>query len=455
MAYRCLRTFYILLLPLIKTPVRKFILIFYFLILFSIKDYVISICRALFFASFLRVQYLSKPLLPRELIQLHMVFKHGHRSPFRIYNTDPNPRELWPEGLGQVTQLGRLQLFVLGRHLKQRYKHFITSNPNEIEMQSSDAFRCMNSAYCFLAGLYPPDEEREFMSNFPWQPIFVNYVPEPDEKYLQSNPNCPKYEACKARVRQSTEVRHFNNKYREFFEYWHVGADKVIINFDNAGDLYKTLSVESDSNLTIPRWALKYWDELVHMADVSYYYHFMTKQQQRLRGGPILGLMLERMKDRIQGNNNQIKVYGYSGHGSNIAAIQCTLLSYDMKHAPHAAIIVLELYREMRGGHTVRFLYYNSSHPERQVEDPFVFVLPGCSEFCPVELFEEFLSDIVPEDWDSECEEDDDKENDFVPIQQAAYFQEKPWGSSSAGTLMAGFTSSFILLIFTVFLYMQ
>ncbi|XP_054713823.1 lysosomal acid phosphatase-like [Uloborus diversus] len=438
-----LRNLYLIFSSIAKPRLQSLLLAFYFVILFLAKDYIFNAVELLFSGKHEFVRHQPH----RDLIQIQVIFKHGHRSPFRLYKTDPNPKELWSEGLGQLTKLGRLQLYVMGDHLKKRYSHLISSNPNEMEMMSSNASRSMYSAYCFLAGMYPPDEEWAF-AEIPWQPIPVLYVPEEEDMHLQSNPNCPKYEEVKRRLTKSEEVLRFVGQYKTFYEFVHNKSGSPCSTFEGAGDVYKTLSVEGDSNLTIPEWAVQSWDELIHQTDVGYYWHFATKVQHRLRGGPILGLIFDRMKSRIDGEHKDIKVYGYSGHGSNVAAIQCALLLYDMKHAPHAATIVFELYRDYQDNYSVRFVLFNSTHPERRLEEPFVFKLHGCDEYCPIESFERFIKPIVPHDWRKECAERDDSEKDYVPIQYAECVNPRKELTSAAALTNHNFilTIGFVLI---------
>lgn len=38
--------------------------------------------------------------------------------------------------------------------------------------------------------------------------------------------------------------------------------------------------------------------------------------------------------------------------------------------------------------------------------EPFVFIIPGCSAACPLEKFVKLVSNIIPEDWEHECQID-------------------------------------------------
>ena len=47
----------------------------------------------------------------------------------------------------------------------------------QIQIESSDENRCLMSAYCNLAGLYPPDNDQRFNQSLDWQPIPVHTRP--------------------------------------------------------------------------------------------------------------------------------------------------------------------------------------------------------------------------------------------------------------------------------------
>jgi hypothetical protein len=38
-----------------------------------------------------------------QLVLLHTIWRHGDRTPIKIWPNDPNQEESWPEGLGQLT----------------------------------------------------------------------------------------------------------------------------------------------------------------------------------------------------------------------------------------------------------------------------------------------------------------------------------------------------------------
>lgn len=51
-----------------------------------------------------------------------IVFRHGDRTPVDPYPTDPWKNEsLWPVKFGELTNIGKMQHYALGKWLRQRY----------------------------------------------------------------------------------------------------------------------------------------------------------------------------------------------------------------------------------------------------------------------------------------------------------------------------------------------
>lgn len=115
--------------------------------------------------------------------------RHGDRTPVATFPADSNndnPSN-WPQGLGQLTNLGKLQCFELGQFIRQRYGQRLipsTYSDNDIYIRSTDVERVLASANDLLAGLYPPaTDEHAWNTCLPWQPIAVHTVPS-DEEWL-------------------------------------------------------------------------------------------------------------------------------------------------------------------------------------------------------------------------------------------------------------------------------
>uniref|UniRef100_A0A3B4BDH9 Lysosomal acid phosphatase n=1 Tax=Periophthalmus magnuspinnatus TaxID=409849 RepID=A0A3B4BDH9_9GOBI len=144
-----------------------------------------------FFASLLLSLLVSLPLSfsPPVFVSLLFLFRHGDRSPIRAYPTDPYQESAWPQGFGQLSQVGMKQHYNLGQFLRKRYTGFLKESYDrqEISVRSTDFDRTLMSAEANLAGLYPPNGSQVFNPDIKWQPIPVHTVPMPEERVGNSS----------------------------------------------------------------------------------------------------------------------------------------------------------------------------------------------------------------------------------------------------------------------------
>ena len=135
--------------------------------------------------------------LPPELTglkQVHLLFRHGDRTPISAYPNDPWRNYSWPGGWGQLTTRGIKRHFQLGQWLRQRYSGFLSDqyDREEIVIRSTDTDRTLMSALSNLAGLFPPDSQQTWNTNLAWQPIPVHTVPQEEDYLLSSHAFCPR-----------------------------------------------------------------------------------------------------------------------------------------------------------------------------------------------------------------------------------------------------------------------
>ncbi|GIY36694.1 venom acid phosphatase Acph-1 [Caerostris extrusa] len=341
----------------------------------------------------------------RQLIFLQVLFRHGHHSPFSVYPLDPTPDSYWIEGLGQLTKLGRIQHYAMGKHFRKMYEDFLSHDVQEVECLSSIAFRSLFAGYAFLAGFYPSAAGRSIGEGLDWQPVPCHFLPLNKDKYLQSLPNCPAAEMDKSVLFRTKSAAQFMESYK----FWSAKSGLSVQNYGDAGSLYKTLLAEKTENLSIPRWAEDTWEHLESNGNVCYHFHFKTRLLHRLRAGPVVEKIMKQMRRKAENPNDKLKVYVYSGHGSNVAAVLQALLVFNDRIPTYGSTILFELYKEEDGAHTVRLLLSNSTYPERHIEEPHVLYMPGCPEYCPLEDMERSTSDLYPLDWERECLEVDEQ----------------------------------------------
>ena len=79
------------------------------------------------------------------LKSLFVVFRHGARAPFSIYDGNPHGLDAWPNGLGELTERGKWQLEQVGKFLRRNYSAFLSGSVDEVDLRSTDSTRLIES----------------------------------------------------------------------------------------------------------------------------------------------------------------------------------------------------------------------------------------------------------------------------------------------------------------------
>ncbi|XP_074961538.1 lysosomal acid phosphatase isoform X3 [Phalacrocorax aristotelis] len=205
------------------------------------------------------------PARPRSLRFVTLVYRHGDRSPIKAYPRDPFQEGVWPQGFGQLTQVGMRQQWKLGQALRRRYQGFLsdTYRRQEIFIRSTDCDRTLMSAEANLAGLYPPEGQQMFNPNISWQPIPVHTVPESEEKLLKFPLTpCPRYEQLQNETRHSAE---YINKTKANWQFLQMVANETgiwNISLECVWSVYDTLFCEHDTTLVALQMALDVYNKI-------------------------------------------------------------------------------------------------------------------------------------------------------------------------------------------------
>lgn len=106
--------------------------------------------------------------------------RHGARNPVTFYPNDPYKNLKWPGGLGALSPTGSIQMFTLGKYLRQRYWRLLPRDglysKENMEIISSSEDRCVASVESFLASfMAPPVKNNPLKIN--WQPVAINTIP--------------------------------------------------------------------------------------------------------------------------------------------------------------------------------------------------------------------------------------------------------------------------------------
>nr|XP_042904495.1 testicular acid phosphatase homolog isoform X1 [Parasteatoda tepidariorum] len=357
------------------------------------------------------------------------LYRHGDRSPIYMYPNDPNPKGIWPEGLGALTELGKQQHRNLGKYFRNHYQDFMTSDPSEINVLSTHKSRCIQSAISNLQTFYPFNEAVEFQEQANDAQIPIFYMASAYDEILGTDVDCPRLRNEKKKA-VDEKMDKLSGKFREMFEFYSYHAGDEINSWRMAVSLYDTLFIEKKHNHMIPEWADAYWSKLEEILELAHSWH--TGIALRLRAGPFLKYIIENMHDKIHGIS-RFKFHAFSAHNVNLNIISKALSLNLSTKPPYCATLIFELYSGTTNSNFVRILYLNSTEPEKEIEEPHVLLLGDCEEFCPLEYFMKYTRYLIPLNFQEECK---------IPEYQQTNF---PFG-----IIMAVF-GVFILIIIAVF----
>ncbi|XP_060005831.1 prostatic acid phosphatase isoform X4 [Lagenorhynchus albirostris] len=284
--------------------------------------------------------WLDRGVGAKELRFVTLVFRHGDRSPIETFPNDPIKESSWPQGFGQLTQLGMEQHYELGQYIRKRYEKFLNKSykHEQVFVRSTDIDRALMSAMTNLAALFPPEGISVWNPSLPWQPIPVHTVP--------------------------------------------VSEDRGVHNF------------------TLPSWAtedtMTKLKEISELSLLSLYGIHRQKEKSRLQGGVLVKEILYHMKSATQPLNHR-KLIIYSAHDTTVSALQMALDVYNGILPPHASCHLTELYFE-KGEYFIEMYYRNETQHE-----PHPLTLPGCTPSCPLTKFAELVAPVISQDWSTEC----------------------------------------------------
>ncbi|XP_076378383.1 venom acid phosphatase Acph-1 [Megalopta genalis] len=267
------------------------------------------------------LHYSVKAELKLQLVQV--LFRHGERTPIReeLWPKDPNDLSVYePMGLGQLTNMGKVTEYDLGKLLRKRYDKFLGDvyHPTDLYAQSTDVDRTKMSLQLVLAALYPPSAEQAWNKRMPWMPIPIHYIPEIVDYLMKPDFMTIYLEALK-NVRNLEEIRRKVSQYDDFLNFLSEKTGITEVNVTRGYKIYNNLSSQKSMNLTIPEWCTKdVIKTLQSIVILEYEIRSHTTQLKRLNGGPLIRTFIENIQMN-EGRKRPRKIYLYSGHETNIA----------------------------------------------------------------------------------------------------------------------------------------
>ncbi|XP_036705446.1 prostatic acid phosphatase isoform X2 [Balaenoptera musculus] len=317
--------------------------------------------------------WLDRGVGAKELRFVTLVFRHGDRSPIETFPNDPIKESSWPQGFGQLTQLGMEQHYELGQYIRKRYEKFLNKSyrHEQVYVRSTDIDRTLMSAMTNLAALFPPEGISVWNPSLLWQPIPVHTVPVSEDRllYLPFR-NCSRFQELERKTLKSEEFQKSLHPYKRVH------------------------------NFTLPSWAtedsMTKLKKISELSLLSLYGIHKQKEKSRLQGGVLVKEILYHMKSATQPLNHR-KLIMYSAHDTTVSALQMALDVYNGILPPHASCHLMELYFE-KGEYFIEMYYRNETQHE-----PHSLTLPGCTPSCPLTKFAELVAPVIPQDWSTEC----------------------------------------------------
>ena len=337
--------------------------------------------------------------LPR-LVMVHLVFRHGDRSPCHFYPTDPNN---WEEGAGKLTNRGKRMCFELGKWIRKEFYGFLSKKykADEVRVRSTDTDRTIMSAQLVLAGLFPPKGRQVWLEGLSWQPIPVHSVPEEMDKILVEQQSCERIKQIEDQLKKSsymTETVYKANK--DLFLYLTKHSGLNITTLKQLNDLYDTLLVESIHNKTLPSWTESVFPggKFDQLRRLSFIVDTFNDELKRLKAGPFYSELLSHYQAQANGNLTKLpKMLMYSAHDITLVRLMNSLGVYNNQPPPYSSMLIFALHKEGKQFMVSLSLRNSTTSP------PYPLIVPGCHLKCPLENFRNVVMDVTTDDLDNEC----------------------------------------------------
>ncbi|XP_018561726.1 prostatic acid phosphatase-like isoform X2 [Anoplophora glabripennis] len=368
-----------------------------------------TVVTIIFLTITILVSIQAKPLEGRQLELLHVVMRHGIRTPASTYPNDPYVNHtFYPVGWGQLTNEGKVQLYDIGKFLRERYGDFLGNHysPDLYYTQSTDVDRTKASMQLVNAGLWPPEETQKW-GPIDWQPIPIYSEPLDQDMLLLVRKPCAQYHIERDKVINSEEVKNLFKYYEPLFKELTEVTGQNVTDFDGVQDVFSTLQAEEAFNLTLPEWIQQYYpDRMLEPTTFSFVLNAYNDKMNRLKGGVLLKKLLEDWRSKADGTISPSirKAFLYGGHDSTISNIMSTLKIWDPQIPGYGVTILFELWKDLATDKYGVEIYLRNSTSV----PPHKMTLPGCDTFCPLEKLVTLTKDVIPEKWEEECKTSDE-----------------------------------------------
>ncbi|CAL8069943.1 unnamed protein product [Calicophoron daubneyi] len=292
-----------------------------------------------------------------KLQHLHLLFRHGDRSPIvNAFNTSIPFEKLWPSGYGQLTKTGIVQEFQLGRWLRQKYGTFIplSYNASEFHMRSTDVDRTLMSAQAVLAGVYENVTSPLKPYGVSWTPIPVHTVKQTNDVLL-SVADCPRLNLLRNLQMQSEAARDYESKHQRLFDLLSQVSGRKI-DRTNLWELHDMAVCMKANKMSLPEWCTK--EVLDEMTEVESFYWTMkyagTPEILRLEFGVFINALVTHINAIINCAVSPMfnrttplsvqHVLAYSAHDIQVSYLLSALGVFDGNLINYGSAVIIELF---------------------------------------------------------------------------------------------------------------
>ncbi|XP_055637636.1 prostatic acid phosphatase-like [Toxorhynchites rutilus septentrionalis] len=344
-----------------------------------------------------------EPQKEGKLLFAQALYRHGDRTPLEPYPNDPwkDPSH-WTTEWGQLTNTGKQRHLELGRWLRNRYRELLsaTYSKDDIYVRSTDIDRTIMSAQANLAGLYPPVGADVWDSTIQWQPIPVHTVPVELDTLLQTSKFCPAFEQVLKQHERSVEFQAYNQSLESLYRYLTTHTGSIVNSPTSIQSLHSNLHIEELHNFTLPEWTWKVYPQpLWEISARAYAMETNTTPLARFKVGPLIKELLTRFEKKLHKKLTPNRsLWVYSVHDITIVNLLNGLRLFDLHNPPFAACLMLEL-RQPSSGKPYISIYYKNTTAE-----PEALEIPNCGTRCPLHRMFKVYEDVIPGDWDRECQ---------------------------------------------------
>jgi acid phosphatase len=281
-------------------------------------------------------------LAKEKLIFAVDVIRHGDRNP--IYQLSTIQHE-WPEGLGQLTEIGKQQEKSLGEKMRKRY--IIDNNllPQSYEegtvyVRSTNVPRTKMSALSLLSGLYP--EASNIQMDVPLElekdAFTLGFKTQEGQKDVY------KY------VLDTDEWKKFEDQYRSSFKVWEDKTGFSVKNLIEASSLSDTLNICLLKNIALPKEITTNDVEVLRKirtwTHVQIYSNAVLGKLNATRAVTILLDTLKKAAIDYKQNNHQLRWALFSAHDTTLMGLMGRIGSPLSEIPTYASNLNFSLYED-------------------------------------------------------------------------------------------------------------